>query len=170
MEKSRIRDVDSSDPGWKKVGSGIRTISIPYPWSSLKNLSILTHQKRQKKFSQLSKIGSGLFIPDPGSWCWLSPFPDPGVQREFNPGSRIRKHCKKKFGNKILHLNIRIFPNQVPNQKIFKSLLRIQYVSNLTRNFFFKSLLRIQYGSNLCYTSEIRTPLSLYLLSPLNEI
>ncbi len=28
-----------------------------------------------------------MFIPDPGSGCWLSPIPDPGVEKAPNPGS-----------------------------------------------------------------------------------
>jgi hypothetical protein len=43
--------------------------------------------------SKLWKIWSGLFIPDPGSGCWLSThpgsrIPDPGVKKAPDPGSR----------------------------------------------------------------------------------
>ncbi len=38
----------------------------------------------------LSSRKSGLFIPDPGSGCWLLPIPDPGVKKAPDPGSRIR--------------------------------------------------------------------------------
>ncbi len=47
--------------------------------------------------SKLQKIWSGLFIPDPGSECWLSPIPDPGSRGQKGTRSRIPdpdpQHC-----------------------------------------------------------------------------
>jgi hypothetical protein len=94
MEIIRIRDPTSFHPGSELSTSRIRTISIPYPWSSSKNLSILTPQKKAKKVSQLSKIWSGLFIPDPRILMLIFFLPGSRSQKEFNPGSRIRNTVK----------------------------------------------------------------------------
>ncbi len=72
----RIRDV--------YPGSRIRTVSIPDPRSSSMNLSILTPKRAEKRFLSSKKKWSGLFIPDPGSGCWLSPIPDPDPQHCFS--------------------------------------------------------------------------------------
>jgi hypothetical protein len=96
MEIIRIRDPTSFHPGSELSTSRIRTISIPYPWSSSKNLSILTPPKKgKKKFLSSQKYDRVCSSQIPGSWCWFSSFPDPGVKKLFNPGSWIRKHCKK---------------------------------------------------------------------------
>ncbi len=72
----RIRDVYPR--------SRIRIFSIPVPVSASKNLGILT----QKMVSRLSKLWSGLFIPDPDSD--FLPIPDPGSRGQKGTGSRIR--------------------------------------------------------------------------------
>ncbi len=77
------------DPGSDFFPSRIRTVSIPDPGSSSKNLSILTPKKAKEMVSKLQKIWSGLFIPDPGSGCWLSPIPDPGYRGQKGTQSRI---------------------------------------------------------------------------------
>ncbi len=88
----RIRDVY---PGSDFFPSRIRTVSIPDPGSSSKNLSILTPPKAKKKWFLSSKKydpgchpGSRILMltfSHPGSWI-----PDPGVKKVPNPGSRIR--------------------------------------------------------------------------------
>ncbi len=87
----RIRDV--------YPGSRIRLFSIPDPnclnpgsLILIKEFKYLIHKKNQKMVSKLQKIWSGLFIPDPGSGCWLSThpgsrIPDPGVIKAPDPGS-----------------------------------------------------------------------------------
>ncbi len=56
MEIVRIRDVDSSDPGWKK--SRIRDPNYLHPVSLIlvKEFKYFNPPKKQKKVSQLSKI------------------------------------------------------------------------------------------------------------------
>ncbi len=68
------------DPTFSHPRSRIRTVSIPDPGSSSKNLSILTPKKAKKWFLSSKKY-------DPG--C-SSRIPDPGVKKASNPGSRIR--------------------------------------------------------------------------------
>ncbi len=80
----RIRDVY---PGSDFFPSRIRTVSIPDPGSSSKNLSILTPKKSKKMVSKLKQIWSGLFIPDPDADFLPSRIPDPGVKKAPNPGS-----------------------------------------------------------------------------------
>ncbi len=86
------------DPGSDFFPSRIPDPNCLHPGSSSKNLSILTPKKSKKMVSKLEKIWSGLFIPDPGSWCWLSPIPDPGSRGQKGTQSRIPdpdpQHCK----------------------------------------------------------------------------
>ncbi len=81
----RIRDV--------YPGSRIQLFSILDPGSELspsririKILSVLI--TKNGFYSKLYKICSGLFIPDTGSWCWLSTHPESrihGSKRHRNP-------------------------------------------------------------------------------------
>jgi len=83
---SRIPDLNFFHPG-----SRIRTVSIPDPRSSSKNLSILTPKKSKKWFLSSKKYDPGCSsqIPDSGSGCWLSPIPDPGSRGQKGTQSRI---------------------------------------------------------------------------------
>ncbi len=83
----RIRDV--------YLGSRIRISltriqgqKIPNPGSgsASKNLSVLT----QKIVFKLSKIWSGLLIPDPDPGSWFLPIQGPGVKKAPDSRSRIR--------------------------------------------------------------------------------
>ncbi len=81
----RIRDVYSRipDPTFFHPGSRIRTVSIPDPGSSSKNLSILTPKKAKKWFLSSKKYDPGCSsrIPDPDADFLPSrrhPIPDPG--------------------------------------------------------------------------------------------
>jgi hypothetical protein len=80
----RIRDV--------YPGSRIRTVSIPDPGSSSKNLSIFTPKKAKMWFLSSKKYDPGFSsrIPDPDADILPSRIPDPGVKKAPNPGSRIR--------------------------------------------------------------------------------
>ena len=76
-------------PGSELSTSRIRTISIPYPWSSSKNLSILTPQKKAKKsFSALKNMIGFVHprSPDPDA-DFLPSRIHPGVKKILNPGS-----------------------------------------------------------------------------------
>ncbi len=91
----RIRDV--------YPGSRIRLFSsrIPDPnclhpgsWIRTKEFKYFNPEKTKKMVSKLWIKWSGLFIPDPGSGCWLSThpgfrIPDPGVKKAPDLGSRI---------------------------------------------------------------------------------
>ncbi len=78
------------DPTFFHPGSRIRTVSIPDPGSSSKNLSILTPKKPKtwflssRKYDPVcsSRIRMQTFYP--------SRIPDPGVKKAPDPGSRIR--------------------------------------------------------------------------------
>ncbi len=70
------------DPGSKFFPSYIPDPNIFHPGSATKNLSILT----QNIVSKLSKIWSGLFVPDPD----ILPTPDPGYRGQKGTGSRTR--------------------------------------------------------------------------------
>jgi hypothetical protein len=80
------------DPTFFHPGSRIRTVSIPDPGSSSKNLSILTPKKAKKWFLSSKKYDPGCSsrIPDPDADFLPSRIPDPGVKKVPNPGSRIR--------------------------------------------------------------------------------
>ena len=73
-------------------GSRIRTVSIPDPGSSSKNLNILTPKKAKKWFLSSKKydLGCSSRIPDPDADFLPSRIPDPEVKKAPNPGSRIR--------------------------------------------------------------------------------
>ncbi len=72
------------DPTFFHPGSRIRTVSIPDPGSSSKNLSILT-QKKSKKYDP----GCSSRIPDPDADFLPSRIPNPGVKKHPipDPGS-----------------------------------------------------------------------------------
>ncbi len=80
------------DPTFFHPGSRIRTVSIPDPGSSSKNLSILTPKKAKKSFlsSKKNDPGCSSRIPDPKADFLPSRILDPGVKKAPNPGSRIR--------------------------------------------------------------------------------
>ncbi len=80
------------DPTFFHPRSWIRTVSIPDPGSSSKNLSILTPKKAKKWFLSSKKYDPvcSSRIPDPDADFLLSRIPDPGVKKAPNPGSRIR--------------------------------------------------------------------------------
>jgi hypothetical protein len=80
------------DPTFFHPGSRIRTVSIPDPGSSSKNLSILTLKKAKKWLLSSKKYDPGCSsrIPDPDADFFPSRIPDPGVKKAPNPGSRIR--------------------------------------------------------------------------------
>ena len=88
------------DPTFFHPGSRIRTVSIPDPGSSSKNLSILTQKKAIKWFLSSKKYDPGCSsrIPDPDADFLPSLIPDPGVKKVPNPGSRIPdpdpQHCR----------------------------------------------------------------------------
>jgi hypothetical protein len=74
----RCPNFSTPDPGFrvKKIldpGSGIRIKDLFYP----------------KNGSKLLEIGSGMFIPDTGSYFYPSWILDPGVRKAPDPGSRI---------------------------------------------------------------------------------
>jgi hypothetical protein len=77
------------DPTFFHPGSRIRTVSIPDPGSSSKNLSILTPKKAKKWFLSPKKYdpGCSFRIPDPDADFLPSRIPDPGVKKAPNPGS-----------------------------------------------------------------------------------
>jgi hypothetical protein len=77
------------DPTFFHPGSRIRTVSIPDPGSSSKNLSILTPKKAIKWFLSSKKYDPGCSsrIPDPAADFLPSRIPDPGVKKAPNPGS-----------------------------------------------------------------------------------
>ncbi len=77
----RIRDV--------YPGSWIRLFSIPDPNCLHPGSRILIKEFKYFKPKKAKKL-SGLFIPDPGSGCWLSPIPDPGSRGLKGTQSRIR--------------------------------------------------------------------------------
>jgi hypothetical protein len=83
----RIRDVY---PGSDFFPSRIRTVSIPDPGSSSKNLSILTPKKAKKWFLSSKKYDPGCSsrIPDPDAD--FLPSRIQGSKRRPIPGSRIR--------------------------------------------------------------------------------
>ncbi len=76
------------------LGSRIRTVSIPDPGSSSKNLSILTPPKAKKWFLSSKKYDPGCSsrIPDPDADFLPSRIPDPGVKKVPNPGSLLIKY------------------------------------------------------------------------------
>ncbi len=87
----RIRIRDPAVPGSNFFPSRIR-IPDPnrlHPGSRIliKEFMYLNPNKSKK---MVSKLWSGLFIPDPGSGCWLSPIPDPGSRGQKGTLSRIR--------------------------------------------------------------------------------
>jgi hypothetical protein len=92
----RIRDVYPGpripDPTFFHPDSRVRTVSIPDPGSSSKNLSILTPKKAKKWFLSSKKYDPGCSsrIPDPDADFLPSRIPDPGVKKAPSPGSRIR--------------------------------------------------------------------------------
>ncbi len=74
------------DPTFFHPGSRIRTVSIPDPGSSSKNLS----KKSQKKWFLSSKKydpGCSSRIPDPDADFLPSRIPEPGVKKVPDPGS-----------------------------------------------------------------------------------
>jgi hypothetical protein len=77
------------DPTFFHPGSRIRTVSIPDPGSSSKNLSILTPKKDKKWFLSSKKYDPGCSsrIPDPDADFLPSRISDPGVKKAPNPGS-----------------------------------------------------------------------------------
>ncbi len=131
----RIRDVY---PGSRNFfSSRIRTVSIPDPGSSLKNLSILTPKKAKKWFLSSKKYDPSCSsrIPDPDADFLPSRIPDPGVKKAPNPGSRIRiriyKQCFLAIPIRHNFFRIRILPPTSINIKksrirIRKSVLRIR--------------------------------------------
>jgi hypothetical protein len=83
------------DQNFSHPGSWAQSQKHPRFGSASKNLSILT----QKIVSKLSKIWSGLFIPDPDpDFFFFLPIPDPGVKKASNPG----------FGSATLLANYRV--------------------------------------------------------------
>jgi hypothetical protein len=70
------------DPGSDFFPSRIPDPNCLHPGSRIciKELSILTPKKTKKMVSKLQKIWFGLFIPDPGSGCWLSTHPKSRIQ------------------------------------------------------------------------------------------
>ncbi len=77
------------DPTFFHPGSWIRTVSIPDPGSRIriKEFKYFNPKETKKMVSKLQKIWFGLFIPDPGSVCWLSTHP--GSRGQKGTGSRI---------------------------------------------------------------------------------
>ncbi len=76
------------DPTFFHPGSRIRTVSIPDPGSSSKNLSILTPKKAKKWFLSAIK-----YDPDPDADFLPSRIPDPWVKKAPNPGSGSATLC-----------------------------------------------------------------------------
>jgi hypothetical protein len=72
----------------------IRTVSIPDPGSSSKNLSILTPKKAKKWFlsskNMIRVVHPGSRIPDPDADFLPSRIPDPGSRGQKGTQSRIR--------------------------------------------------------------------------------
>ena len=98
------------DPGsdFYPSGSRIRTVSIPDPGSSSKNLSILTPPKKQKKWFLSSKNydpGCSSRIPDPDADSLPSRIP--GSKRyqipDPDPQHWLGQHPNLKFGNFLVH-------------------------------------------------------------------
>ncbi len=87
------------DPTFFHPGSRIRTVSIPDPGSSSKNLSILTPKKAKKWFLSSKKYDPGCSsrIPDPDADFLPSRIPDPGPRVQKGTQSRIPdpdpQHC-----------------------------------------------------------------------------
>ena len=84
-------------------GSGM---FIPDPTFFHPGSRILIKEFKYFNPKKKQKIWSWLFIPDPGSGCWLSPIPDPESrgQKAPNPGSRIRiRNTAYKI---YFHLNV----------------------------------------------------------------
>ncbi len=89
------------DPTFFHPGPRIRTVSIPDPGSSSKNVSILTPKKAKKWFLSSKKYDPGCSsrIPDPDANFLPSRIPDPGVKKAPNPGSRIRNTALQNSNN-----------------------------------------------------------------------
>jgi hypothetical protein len=87
-----------------------RTVSIPDPGSSSKNLSILTPKKAKKWFLSSKKYDPGCSsrIPDPDADFLPSQIPDPRLKKAPNPGSRIRIRNTENFVRKRFHILIHI--------------------------------------------------------------
>jgi hypothetical protein len=107
------------DPGSDFFPSRIRTVSIPDPGSSSKNLSILTPKKAKKWFLSSKKydLGCSSRIPDPDADFLPSRIPDPGGKKAPNPGSGSatlqRRGKKKTFNACSLYRGWRLFPDLV---------------------------------------------------------
>ncbi len=85
---SRIRFFPSRIPD-----PGLTRSRLPDPCQTQRISVFFSH----KIDTQYSKIRSGMFIPDPGSWIWIFFHPwsririsDPEIKKAPDPGSRIR--------------------------------------------------------------------------------
>ncbi len=83
---------DFFHPGYRIPDPGLTRSRIPDPCQTQRISVFLTH----KIDTLYSKIRSGIFIPDPGSWIWIFFHPwsririsDPGIKKAPDPGSRI---------------------------------------------------------------------------------
>jgi len=126
----RIRDV--------YPGSRIRLFSMPDPTCLHPGSRILIKEFQyfnpKKMVSKLLKIWSGLFIPDPGSGCWLSTHPgsrgQKGTQsRILDPGSRsaalVFLSSKDETFVLCLCINNKLFPNNLVIPCIFLKQLTV---------------------------------------------
>ncbi len=79
------------DPTFFHPRSRIPDPNCLHPGSRIliKEFKYFNPKESKKMVSKLKKIWSGLFIPDPGSGCWLSPIPDPGSRGQKGTQSRI---------------------------------------------------------------------------------
>ncbi len=95
------------DPGSDFFPSRIPYPNCLHPGSRIliKEFKYFNPKKSKKMVSKLLKVWSGLFIPDPGSGCWLFPIPDPGSRGQKGTQSRIPDpdppHCIKVISHKI---------------------------------------------------------------------
>jgi hypothetical protein len=78
------------DPTFFHPGSRIRTVCIPDPGSTAKNLSILTQKKPKKWFLSSRKYDPGCSSRIRMLTFYPSRIPDPGIKKAPDPGSRIR--------------------------------------------------------------------------------
>jgi hypothetical protein len=78
------------DPTFFHPSSRIRSVSIPDPGSSSKNLSILTPKKPKKWFLSSKKFDPGCSSRIRILFYYPSRIPHPGVKKAPDPGSRIR--------------------------------------------------------------------------------
>jgi hypothetical protein len=93
----RIRDGDSSDPGWKKVGSGIKT-------SRIRNTGISPYLNRPVEIPgvELALLGApGALLPEPGGevhvvLVLLQP-PNLLLQVSLQPVIRFKNRKKKNY-------------------------------------------------------------------------